>query len=96
MGDWMNVKSMEQAKDGRDLPAYAWPGGYPILYLDGQNEILCPLCATKAHNDKDEFQCNKPEVAFVYYEGPELECVDCGARFESAYGDPDEEETYNA
>lgn len=29
------------------LPAYAWPGGYPIIYLDGNNKVLCATCATK-------------------------------------------------
>lgn len=23
------------------LPAYAWPGGYPILYMAKDNGILC-------------------------------------------------------
>jgi hypothetical protein len=29
----------------------------------------------------------------VYYEGPPLICDDCGVEIESAYGDPDEEES---
>jgi hypothetical protein len=32
-------------------------------------------------------------VGDVYYEGPPLICDDCGTEIESAYGDPDEEES---
>ena len=28
----------------------------------------------------------------VYWEGPNIECEDCGGLIESAYGDPDEDE----
>lgn len=28
------------------LESFALPGGYPILYLDSHNEVLCPACAT--------------------------------------------------
>lgn len=24
------------------LPAYAWPGGYPIFYIASDNGVLCP------------------------------------------------------
>jgi hypothetical protein len=27
------------------LDAYAWPGGYPVFYLDRNNDVLCPKCA---------------------------------------------------
>jgi hypothetical protein len=27
------------------LDAYAWPGGYPVYYLDKNNDVLCPKCA---------------------------------------------------
>ncbi len=29
------------------LSSYAWPGGYPIYYLDGESGVLCPKCANK-------------------------------------------------
>ena len=67
------------------LPAFAWPGGYPLLYLDGENNTLCPDCANKEGY-------SSPVVAVdVYYEGPTLHCDDCSAAIESAYGDPWEE-----
>src|SRR2546428_6652372 len=30
-----------------NLPAFAWPGGYPIFYLCADGGILCPQCANK-------------------------------------------------
>lgn len=32
---------------GEELPAYAWPGGYPISYLDAENNELCADCANR-------------------------------------------------
>jgi len=82
---------VERAHDGK-LPAYAWPGGYPIVYLDGNNETLCPDCAQEALDDPDEFDEWKPEAWFVHYEGSSCFCRECNKEMESAYGDPDEED----
>lgn len=72
------------------LPAYAWPGGYPIYYLDGHNSLLCPDCANKCL--ADEVEKFRPVACDVHYEGANLTCDDCGAEIESAYGDPEAEE----
>jgi hypothetical protein len=74
-----------------ELPAYAWPGGYPIYYLDGDNSCLCAACATKSASDPDEVPQFKPVAFDVYYEGPTMQCDSCNADIESAYGDPDAE-----
>ena len=67
--------------DGR-LPAYAWPGGYPILYVTAGGAVVCPDCANGDSTD--------PVVASeVYWEGAPVPCDDCGKPIESAYGDPD-------
>lgn len=77
-------------RDGK-LPAYAWPGGYPIYYLAKDNGVLCPDCANSpdcVNADPDDAQWKI--VAFdVYYEGPTIHCDNCNAEIESAYGDPD-------
>jgi len=73
------------------LPAYAWPGGYPIVYLDMSNDTYCPDCAQAALDNPDEFDDYKPHDWFVYWEGLPIECAECGTQIESAYGDPDEE-----
>ena len=72
-----------------ELPSYAWPGGYPVVYLDGHNETLCAACATK-EADNPEAGKDAPVAYFVYYEGPSEFCAVCNAEVESAYGDPDE------
>lgn len=86
LADWRD-------EDGK-LIAFAWPGGYPIFYLDGDNSTLCPDCANKADQDPDEFENFKPVAGDVYYEGPDLFCDQCNAVIESAYGDPAMEVTF--
>lgn len=69
--------------DDYSLPKYA-DGGYPLYYLDEQNNILCPTCANEDAGD--------PVVAYgIHYEGPPITCDDCSVAIESAYGDPEEE-----
>lgn len=71
------------------LPAFAWPGGYPIIYLDRENSTLCASCATKSYLDTDEVPQFKPVAYDVYYEGPTIQCDQCNVDIESAYGDPE-------
>lgn len=72
-------------QNGGELPAYAWPGGYPVVYVCTDGEEICPACA----NSGDE---SLEIVGFeVFYEGPMFYCA-CGTGIESAYGDPDAEE----
>lgn len=81
----MNIK--ERLDENGELPSWAWPGGYPIYYLDGEDSVLCPKCANKSHTDKEEFQKFKPKVAGINYEDPALYCDQCSERIESAYAD---------
>ncbi len=70
--------------DNGNLPAYAWPGGYPIFYLDSENNVLCPSCA----NQNDEYTA--PIVAHdCNWEDPDLYCDHCDNRIESAYAEPE-------
>lgn len=84
----------ELTKDG-NLPAYAWPGGYPLIYLDQENSALCSECATKSLKDPDEIPAFKPVACDIYLEGPTLYCDQCNVEIESAYGDPEAEEETN-
>ena len=86
-----NVSQLTRDTDG-SLPWFAWPGGYPMLYLDAHNEILCPECATRALDDPDEMDDWKPKWWYIHYEGPSDFCSDCNRETESAYGDPYAEE----
>jgi hypothetical protein len=67
-------------EDGK-LPAYAWPGGYPLYYLSREGDTFCPDCANQADAE--------PEI--VYYEtnweDEDLFCDGCAAQIHSAYGD---------
>ncbi len=87
----MKVIELERNADGK-LPAFAWPGGYPIYYLDRDCSVLCADCATKSLDDVDELDSFRPTDADVYYEGPTMQCENCNADIQSAYGDPNETE----
>jgi hypothetical protein len=65
------------------LPSYAWPGGYPLFYVTGNNDVLCPDCANADGYEED----NLPRDCGINHEDPDLYCDDCGERIESAYAD---------
>lgn len=69
--------------DTGELPAYAWPGGYPMIYYTADGLTICPRCA----NDPDKG--DEPIAGDIYWEGPPIACEDAGEMMESAYGDPD-------
>ena len=62
--------------------SYAWPGGYPVYYLDAGNNVLCPECASE-NDDYSEMivDCD------INYETPDLYCDHCGMIVEAAYID---------
>ena len=61
------------------LAAYAWPGGYPLTYLDAWNEVLCPDCAIQSERNyatemldamcqwclDPEWDCGTPDTRFL-------------------------------
>jgi hypothetical protein len=69
---------------GYPLPAHAWPGGYPILYLTAKDQCLCADCA-----NNPEAYLGPAVVCDVFWEGSPLECEECGGEIASAYGDPE-------
>jgi hypothetical protein len=85
------MPSLQQLRDsnGGELPAFAWPGGYPMYYLAEDGEILCPDCA----NRKNDADAAWRLVGYdVHFEGPTLSCSHCGADIVSGSGDPDDNE----
>ena len=76
--------SIWRGEDGK-LITWAWPGGYPVLYITKKNEILCPDCANSTDPANEE---DPPIMGFIHYEGPPEQCADCGKLTESAYGEP--------
>lgn len=84
-------------EDNGKLPAYVWPGGYPIVYTCADGGCLCPACANRengseASEDKDAPADWRLIAADIHYEGEPITCDHCGAEIESAYGDPNKEE----
>ncbi len=73
-------------KDGK-LVSFAWPGGYPIIYLCKDGGVVCPQCA----NENDWNGEQGVENGDIFWEGPAMSCDNCNAEIESAYGDPDED-----
>jgi hypothetical protein len=45
------MKSTLPRLESGELQSYAWPGGYPIYYLDGFNCVICPDCANKTETE---------------------------------------------
>ena len=69
------------------LTAFAWPGGYTLIYLTDDGDILDATCASEYIDDVVGYD--------TYDEGPTIFCDNCGRSIESSYGDPessDEEE----
>jgi hypothetical protein len=65
------------------LPAYAWPGGYPIFYMDAETNVLCPKCAWKDKDDEYRIITDYE----INWEDPDLFCEECNEVIESAYAD---------
>ena len=86
----MSITNLDdiRLRDG-SLPAFAWPGGYPIVYTASDNGILCPSCANSYTVDRDNEDQLKPAAYFIHYEGEPEQCEHCNAMIASAYGVPD-------
>ena len=72
---------IEATRYNGKLPSFSSVGGYPLLYINAQDEGFCAECA-----DKREHKVTDVDV---HMEGAPYECDDCGAEIESAYGDPE-------
>jgi hypothetical protein len=91
------MHTLPRDADGK-LPAYAWPGGYPLVYYVADSEPLCPDCANGGNGSlasetldpecPDDNQWRLVGVD-IHYEGPPETCAHCGWQIPSAYGDPD-------
>ena len=88
----------ERMENGK-LPAYAWPGGYPLFYVCADNGVLCPSCANRENGsiaDTDRKKQDDPQWLIVdssvNWEDDSLFCDHCNARIESAYGEEEIEQ----
>lgn len=81
--------------DDGTLPAYAWPGGYPIFYMTADNAVLCPDCANgkngseATETDDGSNECKQWLLicAEINYEDEAMYCEHCNVQIQSAYGD---------
>jgi len=80
------------------LPAYAFPGGYPFVYVDEYHNELCPVCASELvrelarETDPDERNMvTKVAEWYLHLEGDTVFCSECNAEIASAYGPLDED-----
>lgn len=74
------------------LPSFAWPGGYPLVYVCRDGEVVCADCAVENIVYGEWSHSDDVLGADVFYEGPPEYCANCNREIESAYGDPDAEE----
>ncbi|TXI90582.1 MAG: hypothetical protein E6Q36_01240 [Chryseobacterium sp.] len=78
--------AIREAKDEHGkLPQYSSVGGYTIGYYSDSGDMFCADCAADPDNEVSEID--------AYFEGPTVHCDGCNAEIESAYGDPDAEES---
>ena len=85
------MAELHRNEDGT-LPAYAWPGGYQMIYFCGDGSIICPECANKLDQNPPEAPILDYEVlsaSDVFWEGEEIICENCNRSIESAYGVPE-------
>ncbi len=87
--------TLTRNEDGT-LPAYAWPGGYPVYYVTADGGEMCPACAnggngSEATEDADAEDQWRLVANDVHWEGESLWCDHCGGEIESAYGPVDGE-----
>ena len=84
------IKTILEQNDNT-LPAYAWPGGYPLFYLTADNGVLCSDCANMAVAEDLAFDSTDEQWYLIdydiNYEDKNLYCDHCSNYIESAYGD---------
>ncbi len=85
----------------KPLEAFAWPGGYPIIYVFLDGGCMCPKCANDNIEEIDAAirEGNRPHSSGcggwalshqdIHWEGEPEICDHCGAEIESAYGPVD-------
>lgn len=76
-------KYEEAVQANKELPYFAYPGGYPIYYVGSFDVVLCPKCASKV---PEEVRAHD-----IHWEGESMNCDNCDAEIESAYGIPEED-----
>jgi hypothetical protein len=97
-------RTFETIRNSRELRAtirnggYAWPGGYPLVFLTADGDCISFNAAEKQYwqcaNDMRNFPSQRIVGCFIHWEGSPIECALSGEQIKSAYGET--EETENA
>lgn len=74
------------------LPAFAWPGGYPMYYIFRDGGVCCPTCANDNIESIDAERFNRHggwalDAADVNYEDTDCRCDHCHELIPAAYAD---------
>jgi len=86
------MSKLDEIRDSKgNLPSFAWPGGYPLFYLDRKDNVLCPKCSNEAKDP--DWPDDHPVAYAVNWEDPSLFCDACSDRIESAYADDESDES---
>lgn len=72
-------------RDPQPLDTFAWPGGYPILYVTEDGGTFCGAHAWAVIVREDV-----PMARDILWEGPAEWCEEGSHPIPSAYGDPDD------
>lgn len=89
----MKLTDLRDEKTGK-LPAFAWPGGYPVFYVTSDSAALCPDCVNDPSNPVHENGLSdgwKVDDYAINYEDSQLFCDHCNKRIESAYAEDEVE-----
>ena len=83
-----------ESSEYRKAASYAWPGGYPLIYITAEGDVACPDCVNSEDqfviaSEKDHWRVWPIEGVQIHYEGAPEICCHCNTEIESAYGDPD-------
>lgn len=83
--------------DAGKLVTYAWPGGYPLFYMVGDDDSfgkLCPDCAQLVADAPGDYSPDQFRYRAVApnWEDTDLWCDQCNERIPCAYGDPDDDD----
>jgi hypothetical protein len=94
IGKDVAAKLDEIRQSDGSLPAYAWPGGYTIVYVMGDGAVCCADCASGKNGSEASPHAIDAAWRVVGYqthdEGPDEHCIHCNTVLASSYGDPDE------
>lgn len=92
-----SIRAVEALRmDSGKLQAFAFPGGYPIVYLTVDGADICPNCA----NGENRSDCHPAAFdpqwrligADINYENGDCYCEHCNAQIPAAYVDDDQEQ----